>query len=331
MCYDPCDFLVRKGAMKKTLVAVFLVGLVLAALLYRVLFTGQTDEAPAIEKLAAQVNGESLTVSFFNERFDRFAKRANLSRSPHSSAPELKTGFLNRLIETRLLLQEAQKLGLTVSEGDLDEEMTHLTQDYPNDPFADYPLEEAGLEMEKWKEEHREKLLINKVIEREIDSVIHISDEDISRFYKDNRKEFELPMRVRARQITVATKEEAEALRKRLLKGEDFEELARQHSLSPDGKEGGDLGVFPKGQMPEEFDEVVFRHKVGAVSPVVESPYGFHIFRIEERFPPRTLSLEEAQGRIRAQLFQERREEYFREWFQSLKSQARITTYPENL
>ncbi|MBN2720240.1 MAG: peptidylprolyl isomerase [Proteobacteria bacterium] len=317
--------------MKKTFAAIFLPGLVLAALLFQVLLRGPADDAPAVEKLAAQVNGESLTVSFFNERFERFAKRANLSQSPLSSAPELKTGFLNQLIETRLLLQEARKLGLTVPEEDLDAEMAHLTQDYPNDPFADYPPEDSGLAPEKWREEHREKLLINKVIEQEIDSVIQISDEDISGFYKDNRKEFELPMRVRARQIMVATREEAEGLRKRILKGEDFEELARRHSQSPDAKDGGDLGVFPKGQMPEEFDEVVFRYKVGAVSPVVESPYGFHIFRIEERFPPKTLSLEEAEAGIRAQLFQERREEYFREWFLSLKSQARITTYPENL
>ena len=317
--------------MKKTLAVIFLIGLVLAALLYQGFFTGPADEAPAIEKLAAQVNGESLTVSFFNERFERFAKRVNLSQSPLSSAPELKTGFLNRLIETRLLLQEAQKLGLSVPEEDLDAEMAHLTQDYPTDPFADYLPEASGLEMEKWREEHREKLLINKVIEREVDSVILISDEDISRFYKDNRKEFELPTQVRARQITVATKEEAEGLRKRILKGEDFEELASQHSLSPDAKDGGDLGVFPKGQMPEEFDEVVFRYKVGAVTPVVESPYGFHILRIEDRFGPKTLSLEEAEAGIRAKLFQERRAEYFREWFSSLKSQARIMTYPENL
>lgn len=300
------------------------------AIAFIVLSSGRPEEPRSPEKVAALVNGESIPVSFFQERYARFAKRANVPEPASSSTPELKMGFLNRLVETRLLLQEARILGLTVSDEEIDGEISRIAQDYPKDPFIDTPGG-SGLAMEDWREEHREKLLIEKVVHREVDSVIHVSDEDVLQYYKDHKKEFELPMQVRARQIVVATEEEAEALRQRLLKGEDFEDLARQYSLSPDAKDGGNLGVFAKGQMPEEFDEVVFRFREGTLSKVVPSPYGFHIFRIEERFPPRTLSIEEAREEIAARIFRNRREEFFREWFDSIKSQAKITLYPENL
>jgi len=318
--------------MKKTFFGILFLAVVLTGvILYLVLFAGRPKEVQKPpEKLAALVNGESITVPFFQDSFERFAKRANLPEDVSSITPELKMGFLNRLIETRLLLQEAKTLGLTVSDEEIDQEIALIAQDYPKNPF-DPPLEGAGLAFEEWKTEQREKLLINKLIHREVDSVIHVSDEDIRLFYKEHNKEFELPWQVHARHILVATEEEAQTLRKRVLKGEKFEELAREHSLSPEAEKGGDLGVFPKGQMPEEFDEVVFRYKEGAVTRVVKSPYGFHVFRILKRFPPRTLSLEEARDEIADRIFQARREQFFREWLDSLKSQARITLFPENL
>jgi peptidyl-prolyl cis-trans isomerase C len=161
--------------------------------------------------------------------------------------------------------------------------------------------------------------------------VIHVSDDEIRSYFNTHKKDFERPLQVHARQIVVATEEEANALRKRILKGEEFEELARVHSLSPDAEEGGDLGVFSKGQMPEEFDRIVFHYRSGTLSRVVPSPYGFHLFKIEERFPPRSPDLEEVREEISSLIFRKRQEAFFKEWVDSLKRQAKITIYPENL
>jgi parvulin-like peptidyl-prolyl isomerase len=212
----------------------------------------------------------------------------------------------------------------------LNREINQLKEDYPKDTL-EATLERIGLKLEEWKEERREKLLIDKLIKRDIDSAIQVSDDEISKYYQDNRKEFQLPLQVHARQIVVATEQEANDLRKRILKGESFEELARLHSLSPDAEKGGDLGVFPKGQMPEEFDQVLFQYRSGTVSKVVQSPYGFHLFKIEERFQPRPLSLEEIRDEIVSRIFRVRQEAFFKEWIDSLKEQAKITIYPENL
>ncbi|UCG38382.1 MAG: peptidyl-prolyl cis-trans isomerase [bacterium] len=283
------------------------------------------------EKLVAVVNDQPITAAAFQEKYRRFVKRVNVPATDSSaSARELKMGFLNRVIETQLLLQEASLRGLTVTEEELDKEISHLKEDYPKDTLNE-ALEGIGLKLEEWKEDRKEKLLIDKLIKKEIDSVIHVGEDEIREYYNSHKEEFQQPLQVRARQIVVATEEEANNLRARLVKGEDFAELARLHSLSPDAEKGGDLGVFAKGQMPEEFDEVVFRYREGTISKVVQSPYGFHIFKIEDRIYPRTLSLEQVRDQISSRIFQSRQEAFFKDWLDSLKEQARITIYPENL
>jgi peptidyl-prolyl cis-trans isomerase C len=317
--------------MKKApLFAILLIVGAAGILFYLQFSSGPFPETQTPEKLVAVVNGEPISATEFDDRYQRFTRRANLSQTESSSTSELKMGFLNRLIETSLLLQEADILGLSVSDEELDREISQLKKDYPKDTLNE-TLERIGMKLDEWREERREKLLIDKLIHREIDSVIHVSDDEIRSYYKSNIKEFQRPLQVHARQIVVATEEEANSLRNRILKGEDFEELARLHSLSPDSEDGGDLGIFSKGQMPEEFDKIVFRYRSGTLSKVVQSPYGFHLFKVEERFPPRSLDLEEVREEISSRIFRGRQEAFFKEWIDSLKKQAKITIYPENL
>ncbi len=282
-------------------------------------------------KIVAEVNGKPITAELFNEKYSRFTLRFHVpSAKAPSAANELKMGFLNKLIETELLLQEADLRALYVTDDELNLEISHLKEDYPKDTL-DEALERIGLKLEEWKEDRKEKLLIDKLIKKEIDSVIHVSDDEIQKFYNANKDQFQQPLMVRARQIVVATEEEANALRTRLVRGEKFEEIARLHSLSPDAQAGGDLGVFAKGQMPEEFDEIVFRYRVGSISKVVKSAYGYHIFLVEDRMRPRLQTLEEVRDQIADGIFQGRQENFFKEWLDSLKKQARIIIYPENL
>ncbi|TNF48811.1 hypothetical protein EP232_02035 [bacterium] len=283
------------------------------------------------EKLVAIVNGNPITLDEFQEKYRRFALRFNLPEGAEpEAADELKMSFLNKQIETELLKQEAEFRSLTVTEEELDREINQLKEDYPKDTLNE-ALDRIGMQLEQWKEDRKEKLLIDKLIQQEIDSIIHVSDQEVMDYYTKNKEEFKRPQMVRARQIVVATEGEAKSIRSRLLKGEDFAELARLFSLSPDAEQGGDLGTFVKGQMPEEFDRVVFRYRVGSISKVVQSPYGFHIFKVEKRIPPRTLPLEDVREEIRKNIFQVRQESFFQEWLDSLKKQAQITIYPENL
>ena len=317
--------------MKKIAAAVIIIISIAAFFLISGPDPPSEEKGPApTEGIVAEVNGKPITLEVFQAKYDHFTKRIHLPESSPEAVRELKVSFLNKIIETELLKQEADLRRLVVSEEELDHEINLLKEDYPKDTLNE-ALERIGMKLEEWKKDRMEKLLIDKLIDKEIDSVIHVSDQDVEKYYNANKKEFQQPLMVRARQIVVANEDEARSIRSRILKGEDFAEMAKRFSLSPDSEQGGDLGTFAKGQMPEEFDKVVFRYRVGSISRVVKSPYGFHIFKVEERIRPRTQTLEEVSEQIRKKIFQARQESFFNEWLSQLKDQAQITLYLDNL
>ena len=86
-----------------------------------------------------------------------------------------------------------------------------------------------------------------------------------------------------ARHILVNTQEECENLKTKIKNGEDFAEIARQHSQCPSGQKGGTLGEFSPGQMVKEFDDVVFSAKVGETHGPVQTQFGYHLIQITSR------------------------------------------------
>ena len=90
-------------------------------------------------------------------------------------------------------------------------------------------------------------------------------------------------MRATARHILVPTEKSCQDLKSRIESGDDFAELAREHSQCPSGKKGGDLGEFSPGQMVREFDDVVFKADVGSVYGPVKTEFGYHLIEITQR------------------------------------------------
>lgn len=89
--------------------------------------------------------------------------------------------------------------------------------------------------------------------------------------------------RARARHILVQTEDECESLKREILAGADFAEMAKQHSLCPSGAQGGDLGEFGQGDMVREFDEVVFGGELHTVHGPVKTQFGYHLLEVTSR------------------------------------------------
>jgi len=155
---------------------------------------------------------------------------------------------------------------------------------------------------------------------------VKIAPEEIAEFYKANQGRFMHRKRVKARQILMEVKKEggskgeeearqkAEEVRKRIEKGEDFVQLAKK--LSQDNAtaaKGGDLGYVESGQVGEGFDEVAFSLKPGEVSPVVKTPRGFSIIKVEEVQEEGVEPLEKVRGTIEEELREERAYELTKE------------------
>lgn len=99
----------------------------------------------------------------------------------------------------------------------------------------------------------------------------------------ENAMNSEVPMQVKASHILVPTKEEAESLKAKIASGESFEDLAKQHSKCPSGKEGGDLGFFGRGQMVPEFETAAFTTEPGKVSDPVQTQFGWHLIKVVDK------------------------------------------------
>ncbi len=110
---------------------------------------------------------------------------------------------------------------------------------------------------------------------------------------------------------------------RRLRKGEDFGKLAKEKSVMPEGLHGGDLGFFARGEMPEAFDEV-FSLKVGGISKIIESPYGYHIFKVEEKADAKVREFDEVKDEIAHQIRKEKSDQIYYKWLSELRAKANI-------
>lgn len=273
------------------------------------------------EQVIAQVNEEPIPV----EEFDREFKELILEPGKEikeGGLENLKRAVLDQVIERKLLVQEARRLGLRISPKELDQATFEIRKDYPGEGFGE-KLGLKGITLEEWKTRLEEKLLAEKVMRSAMHIPEKIDEKEALQYYKEHRSSFQLGRKVKARQIVLADGEDAIQTLKRLKKGENFEKVAMEKSLGPEKVRGGDLGYFTQGEKPAEFDHV-FDMEVGTISGVIKSPYGYHLFKLEEKFEAREIPFEEARTEILQQLGQKKGEENYQNWLKGLKGKARV-------
>ena len=273
------------------------------------------------EDVLARVNKEQITVGEFDREFQELILEPG-KEPKETNLGDLKKAYLDQVIERKVLVQEARRSGMKVSQEELNQAISEIKMDYPGEGFGE-KLGLRGMTLDEWKARLEEELLAEKMIR----SVHHyrgkIDEKEAVQYYEAYRASFLLPQKVRARQIVVADGEEAIQILKRLRKGEVFEKLALEKSLGPEKAKGGDLGYFSRGERPTEFENV-FTMEVGAISEVIKSPYGYHIFKLEEKIEPRQIPFVEARPGILQELGQKKGEEEYQTWLKGLKGKAKV-------
>lgn len=267
-------------------------------------------------RIVATVDGDPITLAEFLERFSRagFKPERETERA-------VKEDFLNRLIERTMLLREAQRKRIKIAPPEIDKRIETLRAEHGKDVQED--LSGQGVDFEKWKADVWEDMMIERLIAREVNRGASASPAEVKRYYNEHPQEFERPDQVRVRQIVVATLEEAKEV-KALLQGKgDFAALARKYSTAPESENGGDLGYFAMGEMPAEFN-VVFSLPKGGISDIVKSPYGFHIFKLEDRRHAGKAGMDEAYKEIAEKLRREKIDMRYKRWLEGLRTRTKF-------
>lgn len=278
---------------------------------------GQEISSPAL----LTVNGRTVTLERFKAEFARTLPQGQ--QLSEEDRRNLQRSYLAETIDRELALGEAQRLGVDVGEEELDAAVGEWRRDYPAGTL-DELLAQRGITPGQWRDELRDELLMEKLVLQEVTAKLAVSAEQVGAYYREHREEFSRPAQVQARQIVAATEEEGRAALALLKEGKPFGEVARRYSLSPDRELGGDLGFFGRGEMPAEFDAVVFALPVGQLSDLVETGFGYHIFLVEQRREAVRLSLEDASEEISRQLLAQQEEQAYQQWLQRLRGQASI-------
>ncbi len=226
--------------------------------------------------------------------------------------------LFDRYVEENLLLGAARRQGLALTQKEKSDYLAKLAGESP-----------AG---EAKDERFFDGLLIEKYTHQIIKD-IRVEDREISAYYEEHKKEFLLSERVKVSQILLETEDKAVAVLRELdnASEETFRETAREKSSGPEAFKGGEMGIFKNGDLPFEMEKAVFSLEEGRLSPVFESSYGYHIFRVDRKFPPQLLSEQEAAPAIRIKILDRKVQEAVASHVAGLRTTLNWGSAPEKL
>ncbi|MGM0608323.1 MAG: peptidylprolyl isomerase [Candidatus Muiribacteriota bacterium] len=169
---------------------------------------------------------------------------------------------------------------------------------------------------------------VKEEIVQQID--IQITEEQIANYYEENIDDFAQPEQYNLSHIVVSDEETARQLYLQLLEENNFEELAEEYSEDYTSEEGGEIGFISRGNMPEKFDEVAFSLEKGEISEPVNTPFGWHIIRVNDIQKEQVVPLEEARAEIYETLIQPERDRLFSLWIEEEKNRLGVNMHRQN-
>jgi peptidyl-prolyl cis-trans isomerase C len=294
--------------------------------------------------LAAQVKGSAVVVTVNDQPIYLWEVRLLIPQVQNEfagrGAPPKQQEILNlamrRIIDSRLLGQEALRRDLKPDDARVEAAMQQIEGQAGGREGLDATLKNLGATYEQLRAGVTERDLVRVFMETQIEPQITVTTDEMAAFYDANPQMFERPDVVRARHIlirvqpdsTPAEKNEAraraEAARQRVIDGEDFATVAREVSEGTEASNGGDMGFFARGEMMPALTDAVFALEVGQISDIIETQFGFHILKVEEKRAASKISYEEAQSQVRQLLIGERTGEMLSDLILQLNEAATI-------
>ena len=274
--------------------------IVLFSLLLTVMLTGslnaQLQRDTIIDGVVGIVGGNAILKSDIENQYLQIRSQGNIQ----GTAPKLKCQIFENLLFQKLLLHQAQVDSITVTDAQVESEMDRRMRYFISQAGTPDRLEEHfGKSLLEIKNELRDVIREQMLTEQEQQKITRdasITPSEVKSFFKKIPKdsiplinsEYEIGLIVRQPAIGEAEKEEAKErlknFQERIAKGDDFSTLAVLYSEDPgSSKQGGELGMFKRGEMRPEFEAAAFKLKPGEVSDIVETEDGFHLIQMIER------------------------------------------------
>ncbi|MGX4601528.1 peptidylprolyl isomerase [Faecalimicrobium sp. JNUCC 81] len=284
------------------------------------------SSGPKDDDVVATVNDKKITVAEYKKALDlnKQATESMYGESIWDMEVEkgkkykefFKDSVMEQMINTQILFEQAKKENLLPSKEDVDKKFKEFEKSIAENKAYKENMKKLGITNEDIKKEQEIGLAIQNYQDN-FKKVTKISDEDIKKYYEDNKKEF-YEDKVRASHILISTvdennkplseakkaeaKKKAEDILKKAKSGEEFANLAKEYSDDKgSGTKGGDLDFFEKGAMVPEFEAAAWGLKVGEISELVETQFGYHIIKVTDK-SQKQLTFDEVKDTIKDKL-----------------------------
>jgi peptidyl-prolyl cis-trans isomerase SurA len=297
-----------------------------------------------IEEIIARVNNQIVTRTDY-EREQQQLKEEAQQQDPARAAQMVTDGqkdVLRGLIDRELLLEKGKDLDIT-ADTELIKRLDEMRKQMKLDTMED--LEKAataqGVSFEDFKQNMRTEIITQQVIQREVGQRLNISKDDEHAFYDQHKSELARPEQVKLSEILISTEQsgddpekiaaaqaKADDLLKQIKAGANFEEVAKKESQGPSAAQGGDLGLFERGKLAKQLEDLTFGMKQDAVSDVIRTKQGFVILKVTEHQNAGIPAFTEIEPRLQEAVYMQKLQPALRVYLKKLREEAFIDIKP---
>lgn len=299
-----------------------------------------------VEEIVARVNNDIITLSDYQKAETSLHQEAvqdcqGCSEQKISDiVGDERKNLLRDLIDRSLMVQRAKDMNIDV-ETDLIKRLDDIRQqnNLPSMDALQKAVESQGVSWEDYKQQFRDRLLTEKVVQQEVGPTVKIGGDEVKKYYESHKSEFVKPEEVDLSEIFLSTenkttqevttvKEKAEAVEKRIKLGDDFAALAKRFSEDSAASVGGEVGEFQRGTMTPDIEKAVFSMKRGDSTDVMPVHNGFEIYHVNQRFEAGLQPLTKVENEIENELYQSRIQAAMQKYYTQLRHDSYITTAP---
>lgn len=251
-------------------------------------------------------------------------------------ADQMRDQIVDMMVEKELIREQLKANKIEIKDADIDARFDEMVKKSGQKlEEVEAMLAKQGATIKDVKEQVGFQLGIEKLYQADA-SYKAVTDADVNTFYTDNPQYFQQPEKVQASHILIkvdekadeatkkAAKDKAAEILKKVKAGGDFGTLAKENSDCPSKDRGGDLGLFGRGQMVGPFEQAAFSMKVGDISDIVETQFGYHIIKLTDKKAPKTETLAEATPQITEYLKGQGFNRFMTTYNKDLKDKAKI-------
>ncbi len=272
-------------------------------------------ESPDDKKVVMQINEQNYT----NKDFKNFIKVQYSGIAEESPNPRLLSRLFDSYQEQKLIGYVASRENIQVSQAEYEGYIAKLDKPGPNQP----PMDKVAI---------TETIMIQKFLDNRVYSSVDVTRKEIEAYYKTHTDDYRTKQQVLLHQILVPNREQALKIIGELNNNPDrFEEIARAQSISLEKNNGGKMGYFEEGTLPQDMEKAVFSLKINSISPVFESSYGFHIFKISERKKERLQFIDKVAPEIKNIVMSEKLSNALKNFMDQSKQELKISITYDNL